>query len=245
MTSNCFTSSHLPGFPGRVSVGTKASVDHLTADENTSFCFFLQLKAEKKLYDVMNQRLYLFPNLAVRLLLENSPQSQPEFRLLEPVNATTAAVQHRFIKPHKPLRSGIGRRLQRSPSEGWTHQTRRWGPQRDKPAQRGQSCLRTDNTLSTVWPSAAALWTEEGVPQKKYGVLQKPPHCKPSNFICVSNTVWTHKSFSLLGRRARERVGVTQRTSYLEPLEGPGWEVNYTVSFHRGCLKSAVNNGRC
>lgn len=43
----------------------------------------------------MNQQLYLYQNLAVRLVvlqqkLENRPQSQPQFRLLEPVDAITA-----------------------------------------------------------------------------------------------------------------------------------------------------------
>lgn len=43
----------------------------------------------------MNQQLYFFQNLAARLVvlqqkLENTPQSQPHFRLQDPVDAITA-----------------------------------------------------------------------------------------------------------------------------------------------------------
>lgn len=121
------------------------------------------------------------------------------------------------------------------------HQSRWWGPQHvglSRTAGPARSVLFwTDNTLCTVWPSTAALKTEEAVPQKKYGVLQKLQHCKRSNFICVSNTVWTHKSLS---QCERTRQSHAAQLGYLKPIERTDWEVFKACSQQPKVLKEHV-----
>lgn len=144
-------------------------------------------------------------------------------------------MQHRFIQPHKPAWSGIGKRLLHIGKRllCWTHQSRWWSSQQWGQSEWGQSCceqirvvhsltlggssseeIRCYKIASTVNVLISFAWVTQAGPTNHF-------HCWGAERENTSDTsgIWSH-------------------------LKGPDQEVNYTVSLHLGCLKSAVNNER-